>query len=144
MTNKEPTLWQMIDTLAQQMPITPAKIEAATGIKLQEKERSENFMHLTAQGPRLHDGVNVTTIDLLVRPNLEFDAKSGLSLELEGDCITLDEIRRRYGELEITQHPRGRSPLETTVYATRPAWGTLSFAFKQEKPDCLFRISFRK
>jgi len=144
MTEKQSTLWQTIDALAQQMPLTPAKVEAVMGTKLQEQERSENFVHLKASGPALSDGLKVTEISLLTRPNNEFDIKSGLSLELSGACVKLDEIRKQFGKLEITQSPRGRSPLESTVHASKESWGTLSFAFKEENPDCLFRVSFRK
>lgn len=144
MTVKQPTLWQTIDALAEHMPLTQAKVEKAMGVNLQQQDRSGNFIHLKGKGPVLSGGLMVSSIDLLMRPNAEFDTNSGLSLELEGACVTLEDIRKRYGDLDITQHPRGRSPLETTVYASKAAWGTLSFAFKQETPDCLFRVSFRK
>jgi hypothetical protein len=56
---------------------------------------------------------------------------------LNGECISLDTVRSRYGNLKITDFPRGRSLDEATSYSTFPAWGKLSFGFTERNPDCL-------
>ncbi len=99
---------------------------------------------MAAEGPTLADGLAVTTLNLMVRNTMVLDEKSGFNMELAGTCILRDEVSRRYGDMELTQHPRGRSLEETAVWSVHRPWGVLSFAFKQDRPDCLFRVSFRK
>lgn len=144
MTTKQMTLWQVIDLLAQQMPLTPSKIETLLGVALSEEERGQAFIHFVGTGVALNAGLDISELNLLIPPSLKFDEKSAFAFEIQGGCISLDEIRERYENLEVTQHPRGRSLEETTVYSKKTAWGVLSFAFKESRPDCLFRVSFRK
>ena len=144
MQNTPMTLWQLITALEQQMPISAARIEAVMGVSLVETERYNSFVIMTAEGPTLADGLAVTALNLMLRNTMEFDEKSGFGMELSGACMSRDEVSRRYSDLELTQHPRGRSLEETAVWSIHRPWGVLSFAFKQDRPDCLFRVSFRK
>ncbi len=142
--NTPMTLWQLITALEQQMPISAAKIEAVMGISLVETERYSSFVLMAAKGPMLADGLAVTTLTLRLRNTMVFDEKSSFGMELTGTCILRDEISRRYGDLRLVQYPRGRSPEETAIWAIQRPWGDLSFAFKQDRPDCLFAVSFSK
>lgn len=144
MQNTQMTLWQLITALEQQMPVSVIKVKTVMGVELVETERTDDYVLLTAQGSSLADGLSVTNTSLLLHPSMKFDDTSGFGVELAGTCISRDEVSRRYGHLELTQHPRGRSLEETAVWSIHRSWGVLSFAFKQDRPDCLFDVSFRK
>ena len=145
MTTTSPSLWQTIATLEQQMPLTRQAVEKTFNVALAETDRSDYFVTFTAkQTTALQDGLTVSTISMMLRPSMQFDAKSGLSFEMQGACISLDEVRKQFGELELTQSPRGRSPDETAAWSTPRPWGVLSFGFRQDRPDCLFRVTLRR
>lgn len=146
MQNTPMTLWQLITALEQQMPLSAIKIKTVMGVELVEVERTDAYTLLTGKGPTLAEGLSVTNASLLLHPSMKFDDTSGFGMELTGACISRDEVSRRYSDsdLELTQHPRGRSLEETAVWSIHRPWGVLSFAFKQDRPDCLFDVSFRK
>ena len=145
MATIESDLWHVIETLAKKMPLTPAAIESVFGLVLREEGRNDAFVHVASTGPvELMGGQVVSNLSLLTKPSLIFDEKSAFAFEVNGPCVGIDVIREQYGELLVTQSPRGGSMEETTVYSRRFSWGFLSFAFKAEKPDCLFRVSFRQ
>jgi hypothetical protein len=137
------TLWQSIETLAAQMPLTAKAVEKALGVQWIEQRRDQHRLHWVGGGGLMADQVVLDKVDLVLAPNGQFDDTSGLSLELSGHCVRLDEVRARYGPLDIVQAPRGRSLQETTVHGTKRPWGTLGFAFQEAKPDCLFRVTLR-
>ncbi|MEC4717990.1 type VI secretion system tip protein TssI/VgrG [Noviherbaspirillum sp. CPCC 100848] len=82
--------------------------------------------------------------EMVIHDKMKFGDKGAFAIELDGACVSLTDIRQHFKDIEITQHPRGRSLQETAVWSVRRLWGNLSFAFKAERPDCLFRVSFRK
>lgn len=143
-TMPQKTLWEVISVLEQQMPFTKASIEKSLGAELLETERDENFIQMTGTGPILRDGIVLSKLNLMLEPSMKFGERGAFAMELDGTCLSLTDIRQHFNDLELTQHPRGRSLQETTVWSARRAWGNLSFAFKAERPDCLARVSFRK
>jgi len=144
MGNGQMTLWGVVEAIGKMMPLSKEAVEAVLKTELADEKRDEYLWHLVGVGQLLDDGLFVTRVSLALLPDGGFGKNSGLSIELGGRCIRLDEIRSRFGELTIVQHPRGRSLQETTVYAAAMPWGEVSFAFKEENRNCLFRISFRK
>lgn len=142
MTTVQMTLWQAIDALAQQIPFAKAKIEVALSTTLLEREEPSNELFRFYKSDRipLRDGTVISTIDLRIK--IQGAHPGLLGIDLEGSCITLDDVRRRYNALEITDAPRGRSLQEETVYTAKLPWGELSFGFKEAKPDCLAGIGF--
>jgi len=145
MTTTPTTLSETIAALERQMPLTKEAVETTLQVKLAEVDRSEYFVTFASkQAVPLQDGLTVTAISMMLRPSMQFDEKSGLSFELSGQCVSLDEVRKQYGELELTQPPRGRSLEETAAWSARRAWGVLSLGFRQDRPDCLFRVTLRR
>ncbi len=138
------TLWEMISVLEAQMPLSKAGIEKSLGTELLEIKRNENFIQLSGAGPTLKDGVVISKLHLMLEASMKFGDKGAFAMEMEGTCLSLKDVQQRFTSLELTQHPRGHSLQETTVWSTKRPWGNLSFAFKEERPDCLFRVSFRK
>jgi hypothetical protein len=137
-------LWQTISVLEAQMPMTKTKVEDILDIELKEIERNEYFLQFGANGPVLADGLSVTNVHLTLHPSMEFDDSSALAIEVNSACVTLNQVRQVFSNLEVSQSPRGHSLQETTVWSTKREWGTLSFAFREDRPDCLFRVSFRR
>jgi hypothetical protein len=139
-----PSLWQVIEALGSKRPLTASLVERELDIHLTEQTRNEHMLHLSSTGTTLSDGVKLDKVDLVLSPNGKLDKTSGLALELSGTCLRLDELRERFGELQIIQAPRGHSLEETTVHSAKQPWGILTFGFKEAAPDCLARITFRR
>lgn len=143
MTEKNMSIWEVIAALEPKMPVTISDVEGALGSKLIESKRTDNYALWTTAPAQLAEGVSVVA-QLLLHPSAKFDNTSAFGLELSGACVPLEEVRRRFADLKISQAPRGRSQEETTVWTTQRPWGYLSFAFKEKARDCLFSVSFRR
>lgn len=138
------TLWQVVEQLAGKMPLTPGAVEQDLGTSLAIKAQTGHVTQWVGGGPiALHDDVHISGISLALGPDSEFSEHSGLSMELGGACIKLDQVRQQFGELKVTQTPRGHSGNETTVHVSSQQGGRISFAFKASKPACLFRVGIR-
>ena len=140
MTTKQMTLWQAIEVLAQQVPFTKAKVETVLSTPLHEKRRSTHTTFLEGDGVGFVDGAQVTKVDLRLG-NAANDA-GFMVLELDGACITLEQVRNHYSNLEITGTPRGHSLDEATSHSAFLSWGKLSFGFAERNRDCLAWIAF--
>ena len=138
------TLWQVIDSLAQQIPFSKQKVETALSTPLFETDNTANdllhFFKLQSPPVVLAEGVIISDVNLRIRrrgghPGL-------LGLDIGGACITLEQIRVRYDQLKSTGHPRGGSLDEKWYYAQELPWGSLSFGFAERNPDCLASVGF--
>lgn len=143
MISGQNSLWKIITEIEKQMPISVNDAEKTLGISFTARKNSEYFILLSGQGRLLDEGVSITEANLMLSPSLEFDQRSALGLEIDGQCVSLTEIRKRFSELKLVQAPRGRSLQETTVWSSTRNWGFITFAFKEEKPLCLSSVSFR-
>lgn len=143
MTTVQMTLWKAIDTLVQQAPWSKEKIEAALSTTLVEKEEPSNqsFRFYKSDRIALQDGVVISSVDWRIK--IRGKHPGLLGIDLQGHCITLDEVRRHYPLLEITDAPRGRSMDEETVYTAMLPWGELSFGFKEKARNCLAGVGFK-
>ncbi len=115
MGNGQMTLWGVVDAVGKKMPLSKEAVEAVLKTELADQTRNEYLWHLVGAGQPLDDGLFVARGSLALLPGGGFGKNSGLSIELGGRCIRLDEIRSRFGELTTVQYPRGRSLQETTV-----------------------------
>jgi hypothetical protein len=143
MKTNQMTLWEVVDALSRQIPFEKEKIEVALASKLRETEDTGNdvFQFFKSDRVYLQDGVVIANVDLRIK-------RSGghpgfISLALEGPCIDLDQLRRRYDKLEITGAPRGGSLDEQTYHSVEMPWGKLSFGFKESNPKCLASVIFK-
>ncbi|KAA8998181.1 hypothetical protein FJU30_17360 [Affinibrenneria salicis] len=65
-----------------------------------------------------------------------------LSFSYSGHCLALNDIRKRYGELTLTDYPRGRSEDEMTSHTT-PAnkkGQKITFSFTEKGQNCLNKV----
>lgn len=136
------TLWQAIDALAAQVPFSKEKVESAIPTRLRDTEApgSEVFRFFDGTPVQLGDGVEVSQIDLRIKR--EGSHPGFLVLNLTGHCVSLDEVRQRYKNLQIFGVPTGRSLDEATSYSTALGWGQLSFGFRERNPACLGYVVF--
>jgi hypothetical protein len=140
--NSQMTLWQLIDSVSQQTPFSAVKIEKLFSTQLSEYDNPSNDVFRFYKGGRttLANGVVISNVDLRIKrqgPHPGF-----LVLELQGTCVGVEEVRKHYSGLEITDTPRGKSLDDVTSHTTIQAWGELSFSFKERKPECLSSIVF--
>ncbi|MCC8397430.1 hypothetical protein LJ656_33240 [Paraburkholderia sp. MMS20-SJTR3] len=147
MTQLDTTLWQTIDTLVEQIPFTKAKVESVLMTQLAEKDASRRAIPNTAfefyvGGPiGLLDGIVIGNVDLRIRREPGHPGFLVLN-QFSGACISLATVRAHYGNLKMTDYPRGRSAYETAAFSAILPWGKLSFGFLERNLGCLEGISF--
>jgi hypothetical protein len=136
-------LWQAIDAIVQRLPLRTDTVDAALGSQLTENTAESNqfFRFYAGDAVSLDGGTVVQSIDL--RLPRAADRPGFLLLELDGICVKLDAVHERFPVLTVTQTPRGRSIDEPTVQTSEQAWGELSFAFRERRPDCLAYVAFK-
>jgi len=133
-------LWRVVDALARQIPFSKQKVETLLSTQLKEKSRNDYTIFLEGVGGEPDKGVIISNIDL--RLKVTGEDPGFLVLSIGGACVTVEQIRARYGDLEITEMPRSGLPNEQTHYSKFLPWGRVSFGFKVKNPDCLASISF--
>jgi hypothetical protein len=132
------SLWQMIEQITQQIPFSQVKIETALKTRLHEDQRNEATAFLKGQNVDLAYGMRVSAVEL--RIPLKNTFKALIVLDIDGACITTDQLRERYGELIITESPHHGYPDEATAHTSHQRWGDLSFGFKERNRECLAYI----
>lgn len=142
MAEAQRNIFDLADSLAQKIPFIPVNVEAELGSPLTNISKQPYLTHYVSNPIALRDGVTAKA-SLALGPNNEFRATSGLSLHVSGQCITLKDVRTRYGQVVLTQLPRGHSRQETIDYAIRVPSADLTFGFTEDNPDCLKFISIR-
>ena len=133
-------LWRVVDALAQQIPFSKQKVETVLSTRLKEENRNDYTVFFEGVGGEPDKGVVISNVDL--RLKLTGKDPGFLVLDISGACVTIDQVRARYGDIELTGMPRGSSLEEEFNYSKFLPWGRVSFGFKEEKPDCLSSISF--
>ncbi len=135
------TLWQTIEQLAQQGPLTKAKIEQTLGSTLQLDKQDEHRTRWIGGEVVLQGNVRIAQTGFTVLNKEHAARQSTIGLFLAGACIGRHDIEAQYGELLLVSAPRGRSPHETSVWESARPWGQLRFAFKQNNPECVHSVS---
>jgi len=132
------TLWQLIDRLGDQPSLSPARIERVLPVKFAETYRNAYFSFHDAGRFDLAGPLHIDKVELRVSLT---DAGRGLvTLRVGGACLPIEQVRARFADLVLSDVPRGRSLDEEASYATRRAWGKLSFGFKERNPRCLATV----
>jgi hypothetical protein len=135
------SLWQAIELLAQQIPFSKQKVETTLSTQLTEVEDDFNKLFQFYKGgpTQLADGVTISNVDLRIKR--DGGHPGFLVLSIDGACITLEQLRKQYSELQVSQIPRGRSLEEETSFSQPLPWGKISFGFKEKNRDCLASIA---
>jgi hypothetical protein len=85
--------------------------------------------------PTIRDRVDFSTRN---KDNL---APGRLILRMGGNCTDLNDVKKHYPDISITNHPHGRSVNEETVYTAMLLVGKLNFGFAESNPQCLSSVS---
>jgi hypothetical protein len=133
-------LWTLIDYLPTRMPLDREKLQSALGVVLNLTD-SNDYTDFFEGGPvHLLEDVDVEKLEL--RVNKQNPLQRLLILSLSGRCVERPALLSRYKDLQLTGHPRGRSPDEETSWSKQHAWGKLSFGFPERNPNCLRTVVF--
>ncbi|WP_295982355.1 hypothetical protein [uncultured Variovorax sp.] len=136
------SLWLAIDMLVAQIPFSKEKVESVVATQLSDTHApgGQVFQFFEGTPVRFEDGVEASKFDLRIKRE---GAHPGfLVVDVQGRCVPLDEVRRHYADLAITDVPRGRSMEEATSYTATLGWGRLSFGFREKNPGCLAFVVF--
>lgn len=57
--------------------------------------------------------------------------------QVDGTCVSVEELKQHYPGIKITDTPRGRSLAENTYYSVINADGRVSFGFPESDRHCL-------
>ncbi len=142
MTQAAMSLWLAIDMLVAQIPFSKEKVESVVATQLSDTHApgGQVFQFFEGTPVRFEDGVEASKFDLRIKRE---GAHPGfLVVDVQGRCVPLDEVRRHYADLAITDVPRGRSMEEATSYTATLGWGRLSFGFREKNPGCLAFVVF--
>jgi len=65
-----------------------------------------------------------------------------LSFSPDGKCTTLDDVRKQYPGVKLSDYPRGQSENEVTSYTSAPEVDgqVITFSFTVKNPDCLSKV----
>lgn len=135
------TLWQVVDRLTREFPLTKARVEGVLGAVLTERENSGNPLYLSYRSNRqkLNDGTVIANVDFRIKRT--GNDVGFIVVDLEGTCIDYRAVNSHYQGLHITGVPRGGSLNEAITHAAILPWGKLSFGFARRNPDCLAWIT---
>jgi hypothetical protein len=135
------TVEQIVYALIAAPPASPDKAQTALGVTLTAAPGSGPFRQYKG---RVEPGPDGRSIDVEYRMPQTAAASAGplLILKLDGPCLAKAEVQNRYGPLQITDVPRGKSLDEEASFSRTYAWGTLSFGFAERNRDCLRTIVY--
>ncbi len=132
-------LFSLIQSITKSFPLTKEKMESLFKTPIQLVQENDYVQFFEGGSIHLANDVIIEKIDLRLHKTRPND-KGFIVLNITNACIKLEEIKDKYGMLEITDSPRGRSLYEVTSYSTLLPWGKISFSFAEIKRDCLCAI----
>jgi hypothetical protein len=130
----------LIDRILANPPSTPDSVQSLTGVKLAPSNANDSFQIYQGSGVISESGSNVR---IELRTPVSKNATSGslLIIRVFDECPDIQAIKKRYGTLEITQIPSGKSMSEETVFSKKLDWGIISFGFPEDNKDCLRTVT---
>jgi len=138
---KNTELWHFIDDMQKKTrTLTTSSIKKLVP-PVTIKSENEYTEFYSGEDVILIEKIKTSHLDLRVSKG-EKTASAFLSFEVSGDCITLDDIKKRYSNLQLTDYPRGKSPEEKTYYTTENnQYGQhISFGFTAKERQCLSQV----
>ena len=141
MNTQSSSLWQIIERLAEQMPFRKDSFEQVLGAPLTLKKEDQFKSQWISDAVKLRGNIQISDVSLVLGPSGEFKPSSGATLNLGGACITRDQVKGHFGNLKLVSHPRGRSLQEVSAWGSDQGWGKLTFAFRENNPDCLAYVT---
>lgn len=118
-----------------------AQVEQALGTRLTE-QGSNRFFAIWVGGRVALPPLELSRVELR-EPKPGAGATGGpiVVLTIGSGCLSRTEVDSRFGPLDITGVPRGRSPDEETSLSRQVGPLRLSFGFPERNPICLKSVS---
>ena len=138
---KSNDIWSFIIDIKTSTPTLSIRNIDSFPLALNLIKQNEYINFYQAPSLVLKDGSKISDIDVRLSKDHN-DNNSFLSFTLQGQCISLDTVKKHYPELRLTDVPRGRSQNEVTSHTT-PAdihGQAVTFSFAETLPDCLHRV----
>lgn len=90
---------------------------------------------------KMEDEGKITDIELRVSKSSGGMAPF-LSFSPDGKCTTLDDVRKPYPCIKLSDYPRGQSENDVTSYTSHPDLDgqVITFSFAVKNPDCLSKV----
>ncbi|MFO7162114.1 MAG: hypothetical protein DIU75_002080 [Mycolicibacterium hassiacum] len=128
-------VWQLAERAVELVPLDVAKLEGLLGTPLSPNPRNPNRFEGGARdlGPSLR--VTSSVIGIVD------GAWSFAAINIDPvPCATVDDVLRRYPDMELVSAPQGHSPGERFVWAATYEWGRLAFGLS-ERDQCVVTVS---
>lgn len=129
------SLWDIISAVETHMPLSSEGFGQALGSPLALNRRDEYTSVWTGGTITLADGIGISRSELRANSRGEWDEHALAIVDLSGSCVTVDEVKRHYPNL---QDPRPSSPHPQQagiVWSANQPWGRLDFVFRAGAPD---------
>lgn len=135
--NSAESFWALLDELVNQKPFNKRSLESILGIPLRRVDKNKFFEFYESEAAVVR-GVSIQRAELRARKNA---ANSGLLLlDIKEPCVVQGDLRKHHaGALSVTP-PSGNSPDERIYYTADHPWGSVSFGFAQQAPNCLVSL----
>lgn len=140
MPDSESALWEKLDNLGSQMPLTKEKFEASLGTSTFLLKRDAYITIWRGEPVLLTGDLGIVSSEIKLRSDGTFSGGSA-GFDLAGKCITLQQIENHYGRLTLFDTPRGHSFMDETTYRSHQSWGNYYFSFRVIARDCLASIT---
>jgi hypothetical protein len=105
------------------------------------KSQNEYINFYQANPVKLQDASEITDIELRLSKTSD-GMPPFLSFIPHGKCLSLDDVKKHYQSVKLTDYPRGQSENEVTSYTSSPDINgqVITFSFSAKNPDCLNEI----
>lgn len=139
MQNKD--MWSFIPQLSASLKSLSVKDLTQFPLALTLETQNDYINIYQANSIKLEDDAKMTDIELRVSKSPRGSAPF-LSFSSVGRCTTLDDVRKHYPGVKLSDYPRGQSENEVTSYLSPPDVDgqVITFSFAVKNPDCLSKV----
>lgn len=139
MQNKE--IWSFITQLSASLKSLSVENLAQFPLALTLEIQNDYINVYQANPIKLEDDAKVTDIELRVSKSSGGIAPF-LSFSTNGKCTSLDDVRKQYPGVKLSDYPRGQSENEVTSYTSPPDLDgqVTTFSFTVKNPACLSKV----
>jgi len=134
-------MWSFIPQLSASLKSLSVKNLAQFPLALTLETQNDYINVYHASSIKLEDDAKITDIELRVSKS-SGDVAPFLSFSPDGKCTTLNDVRKHYPGVKLSDYPRGQSENEVTSYSSPPDMDgqVITFSFAVKNPDCLSKV----
>ena len=134
-------MWSFIPQLSASLKSLSVKNLAQFPLALTLETQNDYINVYHASSIKLEDDAKITDIELRVSKS-SGDVAPFLSFSPDSKCTTLNDVRKHYPGVKLSDYPRGQSENEVTSYSSPPDMDgqVITFSFAVKNPDCLSKV----